>query len=484
MWLFKALNYRNVYITKPFLVSMVDEKRGMILFVLMLGILLVPLSSAVLVVDKTASADVVIAELNNPAVFNLTINNAGQPDTFEIFSLVGVTMDPRGTFELQTGYNNVEVKAYPSSSIRQAYKGYFKFEYQIKGSNSGLFRDTMIINIVPLADTVEISGEDLRPGDNEAIVDVKNTQNTYIDNLKLSITSAFFNFNGNVSLQPYETAKIRVKVDKASASKISAGPYVLSAVLGLDGATSTSEGTINYVRKEEVVETRAGNGFIIRDVKITKANKGNVPVSAKIETSKDILTRLVTVYSVEPTDSQKSGIVVNYVWQKDLLPGESYSVTVTTNYTFPFIAIILIVLVIVFVRMATHRSLIVTKRVSLVKTKGGEFALRVRLHVKARKLATNIQVIDRLPGMTKLYEKFGAKPDKIDLATRRLFWTISKLAAGEERVFSYIVYSKVSVVGSFELPAATAVYEQAGQTHEVMSNKTFFVADTSSIQEE
>lgn len=459
-------------------------KTGVILLVLLFAIAIFPFASASLTIDKTAKAQVVIAELNNPAVYEFNINNAGQPDTFEIYSLLGISMFPKGAFELNTGDNVLEVKVYPSSEVRTKFKGYYQFEYQIKGTNSGIFKDTLMINIVPLADTVEINVNDIRPGDSEAVVNIVNRQNAEIDDLKLTLDSSFFHYDGNVTIDSFGTATVKVKMDKTTVSKLTAGSYVMNAVLGLEGASAKSEATINYVRKEEVAETRVGTGFIMRDIKITKANKGNVPVTAKIEVSKDILTRLVTTYTVEPTSTDRAGLFVNHVWQKDLLPGDSYSVTMTTNYTFPFIAIILIVVVIFLVRVFTQRALMVTKRVALVKTKGGEFALRVRLHVKARKSVGNIQIIDRLPGVTKLYEKFGAKPDKIDLATRRLFWGIGKLTAGEERVFSYIVYSKVSVVGSFELPAATAVYEEEGKTHEVLSNKTFFVAETASYSEE
>jgi hypothetical protein len=78
-----------------------------------------------------------------------------------------------------------------------------------------------------------------------------------------------------------------------------------------------------------------------------------------------------------------------------------------------------------------------------------------------------------------LYEKFGIRPDKIDAATKRLFWNIERLNSGEERVYSYIIYSKLNVVGRFELPSATAIYQREGKTEQVLSNRTFFVAETS-----
>ena len=119
-------------------------------------------------------------------------------------------------------------------------------------------------------------------------------------------------------------------------------------------------------------------------------------------------------------------------------------------------------------------ELVLKKKVHFVKTKGGEFALKVVLTAKARKHVEDIQIVDKLPGMTKLYEKFGIKPDKIDHATRRIFWNINNLNEGEERVYSYIIYSKIKVVGKFELSPAMAMYERDGKTHEVLSNRAFF----------
>ena len=119
------------------------------------------------------------------------------------------------------------------------------------------------------------------------------------------------------------------------------------------------------------------------------------------------------------------------------------------------------------------------KKVCLVKTKGGEFALKVSINVKARKHIDNIQVVDRLPMMTKLYEKFGRHPDRIDEASKRLFWNIPRLNKSEERIFSYIIYSKVRAIGRFELPPAMAIFEKDGEQHEVLSNRAFFVSETS-----
>ena len=121
-------------------------------------------------------------------------------------------------------------------------------------------------------------------------------------------------------------------------------------------------------------------------------------------------------------------------------------------------------------------------------TAGCHFGHQVtRANPKARDFVfesrDNIQIIDKLPEMTKLYEKFGKMPNRIDHSTRRLFWDIPRLNKGEERVFSYILYSGLNIVGRFELPAATAVFERDGKTEEVYSNRAFFAVDTATRKE-
>ena len=51
------------------------------------------------------------------------------------------------------------------------------------------------------------------------------------------------------------------------------------------------------------------------------------------------------------------------------------------------------------------------------------------------------------------------------------------MESGEIRVISYIIYSKVGVLGRFALPPTTAVFERNGVFHETESNRAFFVAD-------
>ncbi len=433
--------------------------------------------AAPLEIEKVEKKAVLISELDNPAVFDFIINNSDGPQKAEIYSFVGISFEPAGFFDLSMGQNELEVKVYPNEEIRLK-EGNFGFAYEIKGGISGITKDTIAIKIVGLKDLLNVRANDLNVGNDKINLVVTNTQNTDLENANIHFTSSFFDEQKSVSLKPFESVNLSLNIDKEKIKSLVYGSYVFNSEISLGNSSAEVESTLNYASKEESSVSKTGKGFIIRKTTYTRTNTGNTALSGKIEITKDVLSRLFTTNSAAPLQVERQSFSAKYIWEKSLQPGESYSIISTTNYTFPFILILLIVVVALLVKLYVKTNLVVDKRVSYVKTKGGEFALKVKLHVKAKKYIENVQLIDRLPGMTRLYEKFGVMPDKIDAATKRLFWNVERLNAGEERVYSYIIYSKVRVVGRFELPAATATYLREGKTEQVFSNRTFFVAET------
>lgn len=455
-------------------------KKSLILIVFVI-IALSMFVSASVSVEKINKGNVIISELNNPAVYDFIITS-DRPDTIEIYSLVGVSMSPRGAFDIPMGKSTIEVKAYPEKKLRQN-EGSLTFQYQIK-HETGVFEDSLEAEVVPISKAIVIKPFNLKPGDTDAIVQITNTQNTYIEEISVTLDSEFFKKQDIVSLKPYESKNITIALDSEKIKKLTAGPYIVTAEVSLDKAYAKISGVLNYLEKQGTSINTETSGFIVRTTNTMKTNEGNVVVEDSISAQKDIISRLFTSYSISPSATQRNGLVVKYLWTKELKPGDTWNVSVTTNYTLPFLLIVLIVIISFLVSVYSSTNVNVKKTVSFVRTKGGEFALKIRLSVSAKNHVDNIQLIDRLPGVTQLYEKFGTKPDKIDGATRRLFWNISRLQAGEERVFSYIVYSKMNPMGRFELPAATAVYEKDGKMHEVLSNKAYFASETADSAED
>jgi len=451
-------------------------KKTILLLVILSLIIPLALAEPNLEIEKIDKGSVILSELDNPAKFEFIIDNKGEPDVFQIYSLISVSMGPKGFFDLPHGKTKIDVLAFPDKSIREKNLGFFNFEYQLKGQNSGIFKDSLLIKIVKIEDVLEISAEPLSIGESTATIIIKNKENTNLEKVQINFASLFFSSTESITLDPLEEIRISVPVGN-NLEKIAAGPYIISATINIEENKAKIEGIIEYLEKEGTSVLTQTDGLIIKKKTITKTNKGNVPTTASIEIKKDIVSRLFTVNSQEPDSTTRTGLSVTYTWRKDISPSESFSITSTTNYTFPFILIILIVLVGLLAKIYSTTPLTIKKSVSLVKTKGGEFALKVTLKIKTRKHVDKVQLIDSLPRMTKLYEKFGRKPDRIDEHSNRLFWEIPFLNRGESRIYSYVIYSKMNIVGRFELPAATAILEYNGKTMEIFSNRAYFASE-------
>jgi len=200
--------------------------------------------------------------------------------------------------------------------------------------------------------------------------------------------------------------------------------------------------------------------------------------STEIKVKRNIISRIFTTLSIEPTIIERRGFVVEYIWLKERLsPDETFTIEAKTSYVIPFIIIVLAALCLVGFKKLTTKRLEINKSVTHMRTKNNEFALKIKLSLKAKEALKNTTLIDKVPGIVKIYKKFGTiKPTRIDAESRRIHWNLGDLDAGEERILTYIVYSKVGVVGKFSLPKALVVYERDGKLHEVASKKVFFMS--------
>ena len=235
---------------------------------------------------------------------------------------------------------------------------------------------------------------------------------------------------------------------------------------------------MKFSEKDIVTSTENQYGVIVNTKKITKTNEGNVISATQTVIKKNIISRLFTSFNPEPDSVERKGISVYYTWQRGLKPGEELLITVKTNWLMPLLIVLLIIAVIIITKQLSRRNLSVRKRVTFVRAKGGEFALKVTVIINARKFVERIHLMDRLPHITKLHERFGGEtPKKVDVKNRRIEWNFDRLQEGETRVVSYVIYSKVGVLGKFELPTANVVYERDGEVHEAESNRAFFMAE-------
>ncbi len=444
-----------------------------------LGLFLILLLPSVLSVNldiqKETNQGVMVQGLNSPATLVLKITNFDRDMELRFMNFDGFIMEPEIVRIKEDETKEVELKIYPRDNFD--YLGYYILNYAIFHGDERI-DDEVVIKFINLQKAFEVGATDFDPESNSLEVYIKNKENFNFENLHARFSSAFFELEKDLELKPNEEKSFIVNLNKEDFKKLIAGFYTLNAKIMSDDEEANVEGIIKFLEKDIVTTEKKDYGFVINSKIIKKENKGNVVVETETTIKKNIISRLFTTFSPEPSVIERKGSEVYYVWEQKINPGETMQVVVKTNWLFPFLLILIVIAVVIIVKKSSQKNLIIKKNVSFVKSKGGEFALKITLNLYARKYIERIRLIDRLPPLVKIYEKFGAeKPIRIDEKARRVEWAFEKLEAGEIRTISYIIYSKVAVLGRFILPSAIAIFEKNSKVEEVSSNTSYFMAE-------
>jgi len=441
----------------------------------LIGILCLSLVSA-LDVSEQHDTDILIKDIDNSITLTLSITNASV-GLYNIYTLAELSMKPSAMFTIQGG--SIEKDFTISANENLDVEGYYTFTYTLNHRDIEKINNKFTIQILKLEDVLEVSSDSIDPESGEVSFYIENKENVQLENLAAQFSSVLFDIEKTFDIGPYEKIEIPVVVDVGKLQRTKAGVYIIEAIFQTNKGTEKIEGNLYLGEKKGITSTEDSSGLLIRTQTVTKINVGNIVESVEIKLKRNIFSRLFTSFNIEPTMTERNGLVIEYTWIKEKLnPMEVYTIKTKTNYIFPFFTILFAIIALLGLKRFTQTKLELKKSVHHVKTKNGEFALKITLTLKAKKNIENVSIIDKVPAIVKIYKKFGLiKPDKIDATSRRIHWNIGDLEAGEERVFNYIVYSKVGVVGKFLLPEALAVFEKNEKIHEVESNKVFFMSD-------
>jgi hypothetical protein len=429
---------------------------------------------------KQNSLDVaVIPEFSQSAKVPVTISDA-IPGSYVIYTLTAVKVLPSTPFYLNGGKNDLTFDVYPTSELVAQGPAAYSFSVGLRNIDSdNNYEGSMAVRVVRIEDALSLSSDANSPDSDKISFYIQNKEGIDLNNVNARFSSVFFDVDQTFNLKANSKTEISIDVAKSKLEKIEAGAYLLKADFQTDRGLRTLEGRIYLGEKIGVESKNTVDGILIVTNEVSKINRGNVNEDVVVNIKKDIISRLFTSFTVEPDSTSRSGLWVTYSWSKKLGPADSFEVKATTNYLLPILIIIAITLIVIGIKRFTRTKMLIEKSVSPVKTSSGQFALKVKLRVRAVRRASNVSLIDRIPGIVQIYEKAPSiiKPTKIDSNNRRIQWDIGDMAAGEERSFSYVVYSTVGVVGKFALPQALAVFEKDGQIHEVESNEVFFLTE-------
>ncbi len=426
-------------------------------------------------VTKLSDNEVYIPGVDKPVVFDLNIKNKGISDTFTFYNLVGFEMSPTQVQINEGQTKNVKLSISPIGEVKQ--RGGYSFSYYIKGKDSSESKESLIFRIIDFEDLFEIGASDVDPASSTVKIYIYNRESFDFEKLDVKFTSPFFKLEETFPLGPNQKKEFTIQLDKADFKELTAGFYTLNTEVKYQEKTAELESVINFVQKDMLVTTKKSYGFIINTEVIEKKNEGNTVVQSDTVIRKNIISRMFTTFEPKPTTVERTGSAVYFFWKNSVQPGETIVIESKTNWFWPLICIIFIIIIVVLAKKYSESEIVMTKRIGFVKAKGGEFALKVSVILKARKRVEKIVLVDRLPPLVKLYPGFGKEmPSRVDEKNRRIEWNFDKLEEGEVRIINYIIYSKVGVLGKFALPPATAIYEEDGKVKEAVSNKAFYMS--------
>lgn len=473
---------------------MTTEKKGIFLIFAMF-LIFSSLSffsiSVVSALDVSVSSrpvvDSIINDHGKPAVFSVTItNNEARNLNLEIYAYERFKINP-SEFNLSAGESGtIDFEFLPFGPMEDNV-GYVTVPFYVKEkSGSDNVQSKVVIKLVDFRKAFELKSENINPASNNVKVYFYNLENINYNNLEVIFSSAFFDDKKeSIALVPYQRYETNVPINSDKIKKLIAGMYNIKATYSINGKTESVDGLMKILEKTGLSVSEQKSGTIIRKLTIEKLNEGNIPSVAEVTITKNAISRLFTTFSLEPSRIERKGFFIDYTWQDELNPDERLSVRAITNWTFPLIIVILIIVIVFLIYWYTRQDVIIKKKINVVRTKSNEFALRVTINIKARRFVERVVLYDRLPGIAKIFEKFSSPmPSRTDESSGRIQWDIPKLVEGEERVFSYLMYSKLNVVGKFEIPSATAVYEINGKSGQAKSNRVFFVNEPKRIVED
>jgi len=428
--------------------------------------------------DITPSDPIVIAGLDDEIEFNVEIaNNGNSSEHLRIYNILGFEMTPSESFVVLPGKTQqIDLTVIPRTDIST--RGFYTISSHITNDRGDSKEIQLVFKIRDLENLFQIGTVGIDRDENSIEIFIENKENITLKDLEITFSSDFFESTHTTDLGKRGRETFSLELNQEDFKKLQAGFYTFFADVSYKDKQGRVEGIINFEADSKLTTLEDSYGIIIVTDIITKSNEGNTLEEAQIELTRNMISRLFTTFNHEPDLVQREGTKITYTWEIALQPGQSFEVKAKTNWSFPLIIIVLIIVIVYLVKRLTRQDVRIKKKVSFLKAKGGEFALKVSLTIDSRKYIENVSIIDKLPPLVKVYPRFGPyEPNKVDEAHRKITWNFEKLEENEKRVLTYIIYSKLGVVGRIALPNASAFYDKEGKMHESTSNKTYFVSE-------
>ena len=429
-----------------------------------------------LTVSKSYTQSTIISEFYQiPVKFYLNITNHNVNDDYvSLYTLLNMNIFPNTPFTIKGGETiNVPVAVY----IKDRPVGKYTYTYYIKGNHETI-KDSFSVKVVKLDDALGITMPPVSKKDDYITLHIVNNENVDFGNLTIS-SNDFIKFSKTITLGPKQEKDVNITLDENNIGNVKAGMHTISLLISVKGTSVERQELVNVEEyknlKQEVVEKKS---FLIYETTLTKTNIGNSKTTATLSLTMKPFTKAFTRFSIKPTSIIRYNNNVIAVWQKQLQPNEAISVKATTNYLWPIILLIVIIAAVLFVWKLSKEKVKITKKVTKLKARPkGITAFRVTLNILNKgSTIEDMVVTDMLPGIMNLYEKETKTKTKPKINGNKVLWKIGQMLNNEEHILSYVIYSKIKLLGKLELPKTKVEYvDEKGQKHKTYSNSVMII---------
>jgi hypothetical protein len=292
--------------------------------------------------------------------------------------------------------------------------------------------------------------------DNQNILD--------LPELKIKIESNTINDEFTVSLGPkaINTTNRIYNLDPLTAPQ--EDNIAVSVFLGDEVISGPKFKKFEIIGRVEVVEEeKVERSFLQIRKEVVFYNRGNKAFEDVVRVESKLLRAFFT--STNPKGTLiTEGDKKLYSWQTTIEPAGSFSVVLIENYR-PLFVILVVVLIIAILYFVFRSPLVVRKSVSNIEKKeGGISEMKVVINVKNRgkRALENITIVDRVPNIVSIEKELSIgtlQPQRIIPRPHKgalIKWVVEKLSDSEERVISYKIKSKLSILGDLNLEPAVA----------------------------
>lgn len=462
-------------------------------FVLALALALVGVSAFEfnVVVDPPQTS----TKLGEAAVYTLLISHdSGSAEKFDIYT-------PDVEWDLSTDIvRPISVARGETKEVRLSVRplyaspGYYAFSIHIRHTTSGAIqKQTLIIGVNP-KDYVPgqyVPALRLKPGIDDQVdprepvtvtVDVQNANRRDLANISLKIRSTLLNTESKFSIVGLDKKQLvfPIKIPKDTPPqrdvlRITALVPDGDQILPFEAEPVEFE-IIEYGEIASAVAEKAR--FLRTDWDYTLTNNGNALKTTEFKLKSGILQSWFT--TSEPIAKKVELKDGTYdAWDVRLDVGEQTVIRVTTNYR-PLLVVFFVFAVALAAYYLFRSPLVVRKSAVVIAAKeGGMSELKVLIEVANRsgRVVKNVIVLDKVPHIAEVIRDFEIgtmRPVKIAHDEKKgtlIKWVLEELDAGEERVITYKIRSKLSILGQMRLPVAVTKCETApGRVRRTKSN--------------